>query len=299
MGKTRNSNIEVLRFLLMVAILLWHVIVHGCDFKHIGCDGFVYDNSIPVKLFLASLTLPALYCFVLISGFYELHLKAKRLIELLLWCVIVSVVSALIKRYFFGYEVGFKGLKDFWQSFFPITSNGWWFMTAYVQLMVLSPFLNYGMKQMDRHHIKILLIVLYCMSLLHMVILEPNAGSSLLGLIFIYLLGRYFNVYGFPYIKKIRRIYLVSLFSFFGLMLAGYYLICMSGVFEVSKVIFYFMGLANPFIVIMSVCIFYFFINLPVWSNTKVNALIAPNLFIYLITERWGGAYLQKYSERI
>lgn len=38
MGQKRNTNIEVLRLVLMLAILCWHILVHGYGFKDIGGD---------------------------------------------------------------------------------------------------------------------------------------------------------------------------------------------------------------------------------------------------------------------
>ena len=35
MGQKRNTNIEVLRLVLMLAILCWHILVHGYGFKDI------------------------------------------------------------------------------------------------------------------------------------------------------------------------------------------------------------------------------------------------------------------------
>ena len=38
MGQKRNTNIEVLRLVLMMAIFCWHILVHGYGFKNIGGD---------------------------------------------------------------------------------------------------------------------------------------------------------------------------------------------------------------------------------------------------------------------
>lgn len=286
--KVRNTNIEIMRFLLMVAILVWHVIVHGYDLKDIGSDGWVCAANVPLSLFLASITLPATYCFVLISGYYELHFRPRRLVELLLWCVIVSVGLMVVQKYACGIDFT---IKDLWRSFFPITSTRWWFMTAYVQLWILAPFLNYGVKMLDKRKLTILLVIIYSASLFHMMIGDFNAGSSLFGLIFIYLLGRYLKIYGIGCLRKIRWIYLFSFVCFFGTMLTAYELFSLSGMMQRQKLIFTFMGFSNPLIVVMAVCIFCFFLKLPVWENRKVNTMVAPCLFIYLITEGVRGGH--------
>lgn len=284
--KVRNTNIEIMRFLLMAAILLWHVLVHGYDLRHIGCDGWVYRANVPVSLFLSTLTLPATYCFVLISGYYGLHFRMRRFVELLLWCVVVSVGLLIAQKYVRGIEFSFKEL---WKSFFPITSTHWWFMTAYVQLWILSPFLNHGVEALSKKNFVVLLVTVYCISLSHMFLAESNVGSSLFGLIFVYLLGRYLKIYGIGFLWKVRWIYLFSFVCFFGTMLAAYELFPLFGMERGRKLIFTFMGFSNPLIVAMAVCIFCFFLKLPVWENRKVNALVGPCLFIYLITEGWGG----------
>lgn len=291
MKKVRNTNIEIMRFLLMAAILLWHVIVHGYDLLHIGCDGWVYRANVPVSLFLATLTLPATYCFVLISGYYGLHFRFRRFVELLLWCIIVSVGLVIGQKYVCGIDFSFKEL---WQAFFPITSTRWWFVTAYVQLWILSPFLNHGVEAMSKRNLIMLLLVVYCVSLFHMFLAEHNAGSSLFGLVFVYLLGRYLKTYRIGCLGKIKWIYLFSFVCFFGIALAAYELFPLLGLVKGQKYIFTFMGFSNPLIIIMAVCIFCFFLKLPVWENRRVNAMLAPSLFIYLITEGISGGAIYK-----
>ena len=66
MENKRNTNVEVLRLVLMLAILCWHILVHGYGFKNFG-----YANmeclSDEVAIILASLLAPATYCFMFIS----------------------------------------------------------------------------------------------------------------------------------------------------------------------------------------------------------------------------------------
>lgn len=280
----RNTNVEVLRFVLMAAILLWHVIVHGYDLKCMGCDGFVYGKNVPLSLFLAALTSPATYCFVFISGYFGMHLKARRFVEMLLWCVVVSVALTLARKLFLGVDLG---VKDYIRAFFPITSERWWFMTAYVKLLVISPFINYGLEKLCRRSKLLLIAIFYCFSLFPMFLGGACAGSSLEGLIFVYLLGRYIREYGIGCFRRYKTIYLCSLAGLFALLLTTYYLLPMTGVpaSVAQRAVVCLTGFSNPFIVVMAVCIFLYFINLPVWRNKTVNAMLYPSIFIYLITE--------------
>lgn len=39
MKNARNSNVELLRFLMMAGICIWHVFVHGLNYKSLGAAG--------------------------------------------------------------------------------------------------------------------------------------------------------------------------------------------------------------------------------------------------------------------
>ena len=54
---------------------------------------------------------------------------------------------------------------------------------------------------------------------------------------------------------------------------------------SLSKLIFPLLGYANPLIVLMAVFLFLIVRGLPVYTNKFLNRMLAPNLFIYLITE--------------
>lgn len=295
MEKIRNTNIEVLRFLLMASILLWHVLVHGYDLKGIGSDEFSYTGkNIPISLFLASIVLPATYCFVFISGYFGMHLRFRKLAELLIWCVIVSVCQTLFVKYFLGMDVG---MKDLYQSFFPITSHRWWFMTAYVQLFLMAPFLNFGMEYMDRKEKLVIIGLIYCVSLFHLLIGEPNSGSSFFGLAFMYLLGRYFHEYGINdclISKNIKKTYILCLICLFGILCFSFYFLGYLRIHKAQKIVFYLMGFSNPLIVIMAVCLFFITLRFPIRKNKYLNKILAPNLFIYLLTEGFMGGQIYK-----
>lgn len=292
MEKVRNTNVELLRFVLMAFILLWHVIVHGYNFKEIGNPGFIYSGNIPITLLLSTMVVPATYCFVFISGFWGIHLKLKKFSELIIWCLIVSIGQAFIQKYCLMESLN---AKDMLKSLFPITSNRWWFMTAYIQLMIFSPFLNAGMEKMNYGKKKILLTVIFCFSLFHMFIGEPNAGSSLIGIIFMYLLGRYFKEHGVWRVSKSIALYISSFLVLYIFLLLGYYVLEYSVFSKAQKAVFYFMGFANPLIIVMAVCLFFMTLQLPIWKNKTLNNVLSPNLFVYLITEGTMGGQIYKF----
>lgn len=54
---------------------------------------------------------------------------------------------------------------------------------------------------------------------------------------------------------------------------------------SMAKLIFPFLGYANPLIVVMAVSLFFMVRSLPVHANNFLNKLLSTNLFIYLLTE--------------
>lgn len=175
------------------------------------------------------------------------------------------------------------------QSFFPIASGKWWFMTAYIQLFLLTPFLNYGMEQLERKAKIWIMVLMYCALVSQMIIGFANAGSSLMGVVFMYLLGRYFKEYGIWSPLKTGIMYGVSFSSLFLIMLLMYYISNKLECIDLQKNIFVFMGFANPLIVVMAICLFFFVLHLRARYYSAVNKILSANIFLYLITEGTGG----------
>lgn len=94
--KVRNSNIEILRFALMIAIFLWHLLMHGCGFKDIG--HVEYGYNIHLTLVLSALFAPAVNCFMFISGWFGIKFKIEKVVKLSIVCIISAFVCLVIRR---------------------------------------------------------------------------------------------------------------------------------------------------------------------------------------------------------
>lgn len=206
----RNTNIEILRFVLMCFIFFWHVLVHGYNLKMLGAESYQYGGNFWLTGLLLTLFVPATYCFVFISGYYGIRFKVSRLINLLLWCMIVSVS---VKCYDI-YQGGSSNVVDFLESMLPITSDKWWFMTDYVMLYILSPILNPGFDCLSKKSKVYLLALLFIFSVIGIVVLYQNQGSNLVGLIMVYLLARLLRgeiwggqIYNAKFHQNIRSIF--------------------------------------------------------------------------------------------
>ena len=69
--KVRNSNIELLRIIAMMFIVIWHISVHA------------QKGELPSHNYIAAITTTGVNLFVLISGYWGIKLKWKSLLNIL------------------------------------------------------------------------------------------------------------------------------------------------------------------------------------------------------------------------
>lgn len=272
MSKIRNTNIEILRFVLMVCIFSWHILVHGYGFKNINMGRYMYDDN--VGIILSSLLAPATYCFMFISGYYGMKFSAKKIVSIEIWMIVVSVLTALADYVFFNSG----GLISLISSFFPLSTSRWWFMTNYMLIFLLSPIFNKGIENLNKPIFGILVLSLIAYQVFSILRFQINGGSNFIGLFTIFLLGRYCNIYAIEFRKYI------ALFSFLlsWISLATLMIICNK---YSQHNVFVLLNYNTPFIMIMSVMLFYFVKNLKPRYELRINKLFKPTLFIYLVTE--------------
>ena len=134
--KERKSNIELLRIISMCLIIYHHFslnlgIIEGYDISKTMIFGIL--GGIGGKI--------GVVCYVLTTGYFsvEKDFNVKRVFKLWLQIFCYSVGFMLFFRI-----TGIEKLNnvDTIKTFFPFAYNQYWFMTAYLYLMVLTPFIN-------------------------------------------------------------------------------------------------------------------------------------------------------------
>ena len=81
MKNARNSNVELLRYLMMAGICMWHVLVHGLNYKNMGAVGSPIELPI-IDALLLVLLVAATNTFMLTSGYYSITLTKKKFIAI-------------------------------------------------------------------------------------------------------------------------------------------------------------------------------------------------------------------------
>ena len=90
-------------------------------------------------------------------------------------------------------------LKAIYKSLLPITTNQYWYITAYFPLALFAPLINQGVKVVPKNMTRIILIVLLVAiggcALMGLEFCKINYGYSFFWLLMLYVLGAYWRLY--------------------------------------------------------------------------------------------------------
>ena len=188
----RNSNFELLRIIAMFEIVIWHIIIHGK----------VIDTANPALSFILRIILficiTHVNSFAMISGYfqYDKKFKPKKIILLILTLFFYNFIINLI---FFKMGITSIGLFDLFMRMSPLASNNYWFLTSYIILYLISPFINRLINSLNKkEHLFLIFTLSFIYFLLPILSIgyfnTPNGYTPIQLLIF-YIIGSYVNKY--------------------------------------------------------------------------------------------------------
>ena len=301
---TRNPSIELLRIIMMLQIIFLHVSDYG-DYTDIANQ---VEGRVELTYWVIWLMCRCpVYVFVIIMGYFLSESKSgfnrKRLLKCYLPMYFYSVSIPVLYGLFRPGEV----LKEqYIKAFFPFLSRTWYFMTLYLLVLILSPYLNKMIQNLSRKEFLGLIIITFCMfsiwqplSMLEPFegifgikkILSTQGGKSLYDFIFMYLLGAYLRKYHIFSShegdkKNLWNNPLTYLTGFLLLGLGNVLLVYFYPDEGINSVVGY---NDNPLVVLQCTCIFRFFEKLDMRRFVKlgnvINYISAGNLGIYMIHE--------------
>lgn len=154
--KPRLSNFELLRIICMILIVAHHFSVHSSFDSDISTFNYYLSKALAIGGKIG------VNAYVLISGYFMINstFKFKKLLKLILETAFYSSVIYIIFCIF--------GLLDFNLLLFirhcrPIYKQHYWFMTYFVLLYILSPYLNKCLNNCSKKEFYILIaVLLFC-----------------------------------------------------------------------------------------------------------------------------------------
>lgn len=265
----RDSNIELLRIILTLFIIIWHYLVYGYE---------ILDNltAQPITFITPILVFPV-DCFIFISGYYGVKLKRLKLTSLLGMLVTYSVLTCLAKMVINN----MFDVRALFISLFPVSSNYWWFFSQYLMLILLSPMLNICDCWTKTYFKKVLL--LFAFFYLGIFALGIGTKMGCIGdlpfFVFIYLLGRYLRKYPIEALITNRIRIIISVY------ITSCLLIFLFVKWSLDSWILRSISYNNPLIILMAVEVFYVFKCFKVRTIRIVNIIGSTVFASYLITE--------------
>lgn len=269
--KVRESNLELLRIISMLLIVTHHLAVHTpFIFENIHIKYIVYFLSLGGKI---GVTL-----FVLLTGYLQANkpLKIKNLFKI--W-IDVFFYSMAILIFFCFYDRGY--LSDIKFYIFPVTYSLYWFITSYFVMYIIMYFFNFQVQSIERKkYLKIIIILIIFWSIVPSFFKINTGYSSVLWFILLYLIGGYIKLY----VREIKKKYLYLISSIFFYLIIFIKIMKNSTVLESNRyVITDYIGIDYFFVLLTSISLFLFFVNLNIKYNKYLNIISSTTLGIYLI----------------
>ncbi len=193
--KIRNTNIEILRIVAMLLIIGSHLAIYGI-IENPNTEVYViWEQGTLLNKICTCLLVPGgdigVGVFFLISGFFlskkrEIVALDKIIFEVFFYGITCTLFTIIFQKMM---HVSVLSLNMIGKVIFlPITSNIWWFCTAYVFLIVCAPYINTLFMNVRKKGL--LIIVIYVVG---------------------YTFGKVFDVMYYPFIRAVW-FYLVGAF---------------------------------------------------------------------------------------
>lgn len=273
---TRSSNFELLRLVLMVMIVIHHCIVHGLGLISIGQEEghlplVIPQWQMPLADIINCLCICGVNCFILISGYFKIKATRKKILFLLLTEIFYVALLWTLPNLIEG------NVREALTSCFFL-SRGYWFVTDYIFLMILSPMINIAFERLSKHTINMILIGLLVISCYFGFFRDHPAntnGYTLLQFITMYFIGRKIAVTDYSLGKYTSASIYISSGVLCGVLM---WLAYIQGRPETSWEMVYY---NNPLVIISAISLFLLFKNFQ-FQSSFINRISMSSFGIYL-----------------
>lgn len=187
----RESNIELLRIIAMLMIVLLHM-----NYFSLGEVHFEEIQATPYssfwRIFAEQLCIIGVDVFVMISGWFGIkpHIKGvcTLLFQVLFWGIVIFICGV-----FCGLNISIKPMaRVLWFGSY------YWFIISYIGLYILAPVLNSFITRSSKKEYLTVLICFFLAEFIYGWLVDSkdfNNGYSIISFIGMYLLARYIRLY--------------------------------------------------------------------------------------------------------
>lgn len=279
--KSRQSNIELLRIIAMLLIIAGHFIGQSQILNHVDNINGFYLSIIGRAARIATNIFLLIGTWFMVDSTYKSSKVWKLYGEVAVYTISITLIMAIINENI--------TIQQFVRGLLPFLGYPVWFASAYIMLLLLSPFL----KKILQWDMKILGKFVFFLFILISVISTLSSQqvayvADCCWFIFVYLFMGYFKRLNID-LKKYKWILLVTgLFIYFGLVITEYlciryganYKILSIGTFLSQKYLSDLKTIPN---FLAAFCIFGFFTSIDLKTNKTINFIASTTFGVYII----------------
>lgn len=165
MRNLRQNNFEVLRVLSIFLIIASHCFYFGIKqhpvHQNLSVEGLAGMLNYLTAEGLYLLAGIGVNCFVMISGYFMINrpqMRYKGIMHVWLLTSFYSIIGYIVMTAVSGESVRFIGIVDYIE---PIHSNKYWFVSQYIGMALIAPFIAKGVVSLQKREYLALLMVLF------------------------------------------------------------------------------------------------------------------------------------------
>ena len=282
MKKDRDSRFEMLRLISIFLIVLHHLVLHSAIANYTG----ISFNRMITQLYLIGGKL-GVNCFIFITGYFSISKKFKsnKIFSIELQTIFYTILFLIVTWISFPEKISIKNILG---SFFPTIFGTYWYITAFMGILLLSPMINIVLNTISFKQYSFLLVIfLFMFSISPTVFRQRNWTNDLLWFITLYCIGG--AVYRFnDTFKKLKSSLwlvggIVTVIITWAISLVIMFLSEFWNAKLESYVNVFSLSTYSTFVLIASFCLFMYFVNMQSFKNKLINKLASYTLGIYLI----------------
>lgn len=198
MSKVRNSNIELLRIISMLFIVMGHFVGQS-KFNNYS---YTINSYVIAILSQGSRIATNIFLFIGIWNMVDKKFDSKRILKIYgqYWfTAVIFTTIMLVLMYFFEINLNAGQIL---RGYIPFLGRAMWFASAYLSLYLLAPFLNKYFEISQQHQILLVILTLILISFT-----ATTAGSyefyltDLMYFFFVYIWIGFFKKSMYDYLK--------------------------------------------------------------------------------------------------
>ncbi len=209
-GNGRMANLELLRCVAMMMVVALHYLGKGNLLGNLTSERM--DSVGVVAWLLESFCIAAVNVYMFISGYFlcTSSFKVSRLVQLMLQLWAYSVGFGLLGAATGVVQEVTVDTHYLLTLLFPVSMEHYWFMTAYVYMYLLLPFVGIAVKKMTKQQMQIglgLLFFAYCLmkSVLPIRLEMDSMGYDCMWYLCVFLAAAYVRRFGVAFLDKKGR----------------------------------------------------------------------------------------------